>query len=173
MDNTATIENERLARLQEERLADKISAEKFVLETAERVAIKLNKLIEQGHDTTAFGIAIILACLKDGVDIGLDFIVVGEIPILGQLPGLFISAILMYFLWGKGWFNTTKVKILLWGVGLVFDNLPLLINDLPMTVLTVFMAWHVVRKRARKAEENMQELNKKTIEELKIIEQEV
>lgn len=169
---TNIIENERLAMLNEGRMRDKISTEKFVFEAAQRVAVKLNKLIEQGHDTTAFGIAIILACLKDGVDIGLDFIIIGEIPILGQLPGLFISATLMYFLWGKGWFNTTKVKVLLWGLGLFVDNLPLLINDIPMTVLTVLMAWHVVRKRARKAEENMQELSKKTEEELITIEQE-
>lgn len=172
MDNTATIEEERLAQLQQARLLEKIEAESGITEMAAKVAAKLNQLIAQGHDTTAFGVAIILACLKDGVDIGLDLIVIGEIPILGQLPGLFISATLMYFLWGKGYFNTTKVKIILWGLGFFADNLPFLINDLPMTVLTVLMAWHVVRKRARKAEENMQELSKKTEEELIAIEQE-
>ncbi len=172
MDNATTIENERMAMLNEGRMQDKISAEKFVFEAAQRVANKLNKLIDQGHDTIAFGIAIILAIIKDGVDIGLDFIIIGEIPIIGQLPGLFISATLMYFLWGKGWFNTAKVKILLWGLGMFFDNLPFLINDLPMTVLTVLMAWHVVRERAKKAEENLRELSKKTQEELEAIEQE-
>jgi hypothetical protein len=166
------IEEQRMARLQQERMQDKISAEQYVTELAQRAAGKLNQLIAQGHDTTAFGIAIILACLKDGVDIGLDFIVIGEIPILGQLPGIFISASLMYFLWGKGWFNTTKVKILLWGLGMFFDNLPFLVNDLPMTVLTVFMAWHIVRERAKKAEEDLGELSKKTQEELGAIEQE-
>lgn len=166
------IEEQRMAGLQQARMADKISAEGFVIGIAERVAGKLNKLIEQGHDTTAFGIAIFLACIKDGVDIGLDFLFgFGEIPILGQLIGIFISASLMYFLWGKGWFNTTKVKILLWGLGFFADNLPFLINDLPMTVLTVLMAWHVMRKKAREAEEQMPKLFEKTIEELEAIEQ--
>lgn len=174
MDNAAQIEEQRMSRLNQARAeADKINTEQSVVEFAQKVAGKLNKLIEQGHDTTAFGIAIALACLKDGVDIGLDFIIVGEIPIIGQSPGIFISVALIYFLYGKGYFNNTKIKIILWGLGLFADNLPFLINDLPMTVLSVLMAWHVVRKRARKAEEDMQELPKKTMEELETIGQEV
>ncbi len=145
--------------------------EKSVFEVAERVAKKLNKLIEDGHDSTAFFIAILLAALKDFVDLGLNFVLIGMFPILGQLPGLFISAVLMYFLWGKGWFNKTKIKIIWWVFGLFFDNLPLL-NTMPITVFTVLMAWHVVRKKARKAEEDLEELNEKTIEELEEIEKE-
>ncbi len=149
---TTTIEEERMMQLEETRAAEwKISAERLVTDLAQRVASKLNQFIAQGHDTTAFSIAILLALLKDGVDIGLDFTVIGEIPIVGQPPGIFISAVLMYFLWGKGYFNRTKVKILLWGLGFFADNLPILINDLPMTMLTVLMAWHVVSKRAEKA----------------------
>ena len=164
-------EEERVAGLHMARMQDKISAEKAVFEIAERVAKKLNKLIEDGHDTTAFFIAILLAAFKDCVDLVLDFILIGEIPILGQLPGLFISAILMYFLWGKGWFNKTKIKIIWWVFGLFFDNLPLL-NALPMTVFTVLMAWHVVRKKTEKSEEDLKDLIKKTIEELEKIERE-
>jgi hypothetical protein len=144
----------------------------LVLEAAKRVAVKLNKLIEDGHDTTAFFIAIILASFKDCVDLGLDlFFLIGEIPILGQLPGLFISATLMYFLWGKGWLNKTKIKIIWWVFGLFFDNLPLL-NDIPMTVFTVLIAWHVVRKKAGQAEEDLEKLSEKTQEELEEIERE-
>ena len=164
-------EEEAMERLYMARMQDKISAEKLVFVVAERVARKLNKLIEEGHDSAAFFIAIFLAAIKDSVDWGSDLFLIGLIPIVGQLPGLFISAILMYFLWGKGWFNKTKIKIIWWVFGLFFDNLPLL-NDMPMTVFTVLMAWHVVRKKARKAEKDLEKLNEKTIEELEKIEKE-
>ena len=159
--------------LRRARLDSVISVESAVLELAQKAAVKLNKQIELGHETTAFTIAIVLAIFKDGaLDIGLDLLGgFGEIPILGQLPGLFVSAALFYFLWGKGWCNTTKVKAIIWILGIFIDNLPLA-NELPMTVLTVFMAWHVVHKKAGEAEEKLQTLNEKTMEELEIIEQE-
>ncbi|MBI2451093.1 MAG: hypothetical protein HYV52_02015 [Parcubacteria group bacterium] len=147
--------------------------DKAALAIAQRIANKLNNLIEQGHDTIAFLLAILLAFLKDGMDVILDLMLIGEIPIIGQMPGILISAILMYFLWGKGWFNTTKVKIILWGLGVFADNLPFLINDLPLTVLTVLMAWHVVRKRAKKAKKDLDKLSKKTIKELEQIDKEL
>ncbi len=39
-----------------------------------------------------------------------------------------------------------------------------------MTVFTVLMAWHVVRKKARKAEEDLEKIKEKTLEELEEIE---
>lgn len=165
-DNLSATEEERLQQLEKERMIFSVE------DLAQRVADKLNKMIAQGHENTAFAIAVFLAILKDIVDIGLDFFGIGEIPILGQLPGLFISAILMYFLWGKGWFNKTKVKLVLWGLGFFVDNLPFLINDLPMTTLTVFVAWHVIRKRARRAEQDLEKLHELTEEELMAMEQE-
>ncbi len=167
--NTFPDEEEMMSRLYIARRQDKISADRIVLEAAERVARKLNKLIEDGHDTTAFLIAILLAAFKDCVDLGLNLFLIGLFPILGQLPGLFISATLMFFLWGKGWFNKTKIKIIWWVFGIFFDNLPLL-NTMPMTVFTVLMAWHVVRKKARKAEEDLEKIKEKTLEELEEIE---
>lgn len=164
-------EEEIMSRLYIARRQDKISADRIVFKAAKRVARKLNKLIEDGQDTNTFLIAIILAGFKDCVDLGLNLFLIGLFPIIGQLLGLFISATLMYFLWGKGWFNTTKIKIIWWVFGLIFDNLPLL-NTMPMTVFTVLMAWHVVRKKARKAKENLEKLNEKTIEELEKIEKE-
>lgn len=172
VENETELEDERAVQLHQLRLKDAMDAEKFVRKTALRVAIKLNQLIAQGHETTAFSIALLLAALKDGVDIGLDFLfLAGEIPLVGQLPGMFISATLFYFLWGKGYFNSTKVRIVIWTLGIFIDNLPVA-NDLPMTILTVFWAWHVVRGRAWDAEKNLKELNEKTLEELEVIEQE-
>lgn len=172
VENETELEDERAVQLHQLRLKDAMDAEKSVQGAAQRIAGKLNQLIAQGHDTTAFSIALLLAALKDGVDIGLDFLfLAGEIPLVGQLPGVFISATLAYFLWRKGWFNSTKIKIVIWVLGLFIDNMPL-INDLPMTVLTVLWAWHIVRQRAQEAEKNKGELHEKTLEELEVIEQE-
>lgn len=167
-DTTIETENDYAAGLAEVRNQDRIKAEESTLSAAKKLAGKLNQLIAQGHDTTAFSIALLLAALKDGVDIGLDLILVGEIPLVGQMPGMFISATLVYFLWGKGWFNTAKIRIIIWGLGLVVDNAPL-VNDLPMTVLTVLWAWHIVRERAQYAEKNKRELGEKTMDELEMI----
>ncbi len=145
--------------------------EKFALEAAERVAGKLNELIKQGHETPAFLMAILLAAFKDCLDLGLNIFLIAELPIIGQLPGIFLTATLFLFLWGKGWFNSTKVKIILWVLGFFFSNIPIL-NAAPITVLTVLMAWHVVRKKARKAEDDLKDLKEKTIEELEEIEKE-
>ena len=85
---------------------------------ARRLVAKLNKEIAMGNDVIAFEIAISLAILKDGVlDILLDFFGIGLIPIIGQIPGWFLSAFFTYFLWGKGWFNTTKIRIVWWSFG--------------------------------------------------------
>lgn len=171
MANTTTIETENgyAAGLAEARNQDRIKDEESTLSAAKKLAGKLNQLIAQGHDTTAFSIALLLAALKDGVDIGLDFLfLAGEIPLVGQLPGVFISATLAYFLWGKGWFNTTKIKIVIWVLGLFIDNMPM-VNDLPMTVLTVLWAWHIIRERAQHAERNLGTLGEKTTDELEMI----
>lgn len=146
-------------------------AKQATLALAGRTAEKLNEMIEQGHETGAFVIAILLACIKDGMDDILDLLLIGNIPILGQLPGFFVSATLMYFLWGKGWFNTTKVKVIVWVLGFFIDNMPA-VNALPLTVLSVIMAWHVVRKKARGAEEKLQNLHQYSFEELENINEE-
>ncbi len=164
-----TIEEERMMNLQRARNLE--NSEKLVTEMARKVAAKLNQLIAEGHDTTAFGIAIILAIIKDGLmDWALDFIIVGEIPILGQLPGIFLSAVLFYFMYGKGMFRgKIFARITLFFIA---DNLPFFINNAPITTLGVLYAWRNVRRKAREAEEHMKELSKKTQEELEAIEQE-
>ena len=144
---------------------------KSIAAAASRLAQKLNKEIEEGHETTAFMIAIALAATKDGIDIILDLILIGEIPILGQIPGYFLSATLTYFLWGKGMLKRTKIRIAYYTLGLLADNLPLF-NDLPLNTLMVLYAWHVVRKRAKEAEGELDGLKQKTGKELEELESE-
>ncbi|MEK7643142.1 MAG: hypothetical protein AAB372_01710 [Patescibacteria group bacterium] len=166
-------EYEFAADLHSSRLLDAERLKHLVVDAAERVARKLNELIAQGHDTTAFSIALFLALLKDVVlDFLLDFTGIGLIPVLGQLPGLFVSAALMYFLWGKGWFLAPRVRIIWWIFGFFFDNLPLF-EELPITIIVVLYAWHIVRKRAEKAQAQLENLNSLTERELEEIEDEL
>ena len=137
-------------------------------QAAKRLAEKLNQEIERGNDFVAFIFAILLAAIKDALDIWLTAFLVGLVPIIGELPGIFLSLFLTFFLWGKGWFLKTKIKIIWWVLGFFFDNLPV-VSVLPMNTLLVLYAWHNVRKRAKAAEEKIEkieELTEKEIEEL-------
>jgi hypothetical protein len=139
--------------------------EEQLTQLAQRAAGKLNELIEKGHDTTAFSIAIGLALLKDAIDIGADMMFFGLIPVLGQLPGMFISATLFFFMFGKGYFLQTRVKIIWWVCGIFLDNLPGL-NAVPITTLTVIYAWHLTRKKGQEAEEKLSKLKEFTNQQL-------
>lgn len=101
-------QNEKLwqSELNRARFLGEQSLKNAIIGRAEKIAGKLNETIDRGHANTAFLLALILAFLKDSLDIILDFPIlgfpIGEIPILGQLPGLLISTTLYIFLSGKG-----------------------------------------------------------------------
>lgn len=138
---------------------------KLITAAAERLAQKLNEEIARGHDTAAFSIALLLAAAKDGLDIFLAGILIGLVPFWGQIPGWFLTAFLAFFLWGKGWFLNTRIKVAWWVLGIFFDNLPV-VNTLPMSILTVLYAWHIVRKRAAAAEKKLDKIKKLTEKEI-------
>lgn len=142
-----------------------VNEKKLITEAARLLAETLNKEIASGNDTTAFSIALLLAAAKDGVDIYLNALLVGLIPFLGQIPGYFLTAFLAYFLWGKGWFLKTRIKIIWWVMAIFVDNLPA-INTLPISVLTVLYAWHIIRKRAAAAQRKLKNLEKLTEKEI-------
>jgi len=172
MNNRATtIEEERIMNLQRARFARKIGAERAVAALAQKLADKLNKIIADGNDKSAFLVVVTLALIKDGLlDIGLDFLGIGLIPIVGQIPGYFVSATLFYFMRGKG-----MLRGKMFGRVLVFflaDSFPL-VEELPITVFAVLFAWRGLVKKARQAERDLPVLAQKTQEELEAIEQEV
>lgn len=139
----------------------RFALDRAAIRAAEKLAERLNREIAEGHDEVAFLIALLLAATKDGLDWVLDFLLIGEIPFIGQIPGIFLSAFLAYFLWSKGWFKRTKIRITFYVLALFIDNLPFGVNNLPMNVLSVLWAWHVVRHRARQAEGELEGLQKK------------
>ena len=143
-----------------------IRTEKIIPQTAKLLSEKLNEEIDRGNDTGAFMIAVFLAGMKDVIDIALYAVIIGIFPIIGQIPGIFISAFLTFFLWGKGWFLRTRLRVAWWGLGFFVDNLPVF-NTLPIQTLAVLYAWHIVRKRAEAAEKKLGNLNALTSEEIK------
>ena len=164
--NAESIEEARAAELQRSRMRDKQRAREDVHGIAARIAARLNKRIAEGHDTSVLLIGLTLALFKDVVlDNALDFLGgIGEIPILGQLPGYLVSALLTYFIFGK--------NFVLRFFFMFFDVSPFFLNNLPMTTITVLLAWKEVRDRALQAESMLAELPGKTAEELTALEEE-
>jgi len=164
---------DRWAALVEERAEDE---KQQVHGLAEKIATHLNEMIEAGHDNTAFMILITLAAFKDGVlDLGLDlFFGIGEIPVLGQLPGLIISGVIFFFIrmrasFGKRFMRRLIAKRLVRILAMFFvDCLPL-VNNLPMATINILWIWHDVKKEAEKAESDMQALQGMTKSQLEQI----
>ena len=135
---------------------------------AKGAAEKLEKMIAK-YDKEALLIVLALALIKDGAaDVLLDFFFgVGLIPILGQIPGYFISAVIFYLMWGKG---MLKGRIMAWVfLLLIGDSLPIL-EEFPITTFTVLFAWRGFVKKIKQAEADKERLAEATSDELEEIE---
>jgi len=153
--------------LQEARKLHLLNVRAEVEELAERVGRKLQKMIEEGHATEAFMIALFLAGLKDSLDVTLDLLLIGNIPIIGALPGLFLTVII-YVITGPSFKNKMKLKVAWWVLGFFVDGLPFF-NALPINTILVLYTWHAVRKDASEAEGKLEKLENITKEELEEI----
>lgn len=80
----------------------------------------------------------LLAAGKDGLDLALDLLLIGEIPVVGQLPGIGYSLLLTLYRIRTGWFREQKRRAVLFTVVLIIDNLPIA-NNLPLTFLSTFL----------------------------------
>lgn len=122
-----------------------------------KIANELMELIENGHKTTAFILAFLLATLSDFA----DFFGVPSIPLIGDILDLATGGILTLFFWNIGGFVKIKVKIFTLGASL-FELLPFFFNDIvPTYILGVILSWHIVSKEARNAEEHMDAVQEK------------
>ncbi len=151
--------------------------ESKVRQLAKKLAQKLEQQIRDGNDASAITILIFLAFLKDGLlDIGLDFLGIGIVPIIGQIPGWFVSATLFYFMYGKGYFLKQRAKmnarIWLYVLSFIFDGLPA-IEALPVTTITVLHTIKLMKKRARQAKEDLTSLYSLTKRQLESLQKEL
>lgn len=169
INNVARREEEKLARLQMSRARHRFSLQKSTSNAAAKVTGKLEEMIARGNDKTALFVVLALAALKDGgLDIILDFLFIGLLPIIGQIPGYFISAVLFALMWGKG---MLKGRIFAWVLSFfVADSLPF-VEELPLTVTAVLFAWHGLVKKVREMEEQKKRIGKMSQEEIEQIEE--
>jgi hypothetical protein len=132
-----------------------------IIESAKKLADKLNEEIEKGNDTSAFLVALGVAILKDSMDIILSFAVVGLVPGVGLAISLFVTTFLFFFMLGKGWFLSARLRFWFWVLSFFVDGLPLF-NTLPTSSLLVLYAWRLTKKRAADGSTKLKRLNSLT-----------
>ncbi|MCF7865582.1 MAG: hypothetical protein K9M11_03700 [Candidatus Pacebacteria bacterium] len=141
-----------------------------IIEGARRLAERLNKEIEKGNDTGPFLVALGVAVLKDTMDIVLSFAVVGLVPGVGWAISLFVTTFLFFFMLGKGWFLSTRLRIWFWVLGFFVDGLPVF-GDLPISSILVIYAWHLTKKKAEESSVKLKNLNRLTRRDMKRLNQ--
>lgn len=110
-----------------------------IIRSAAGLAVSHRKRVKEG-DFSVFFLAFVLAGAKDGL---LDMI-----PIVGAIPGLFITVYLVIFLWGKG---TLKWRIL-WIFLLALDLIPIVVNLIPFSTFCVWIAYRHARRDAEESQ---------------------
>ena len=142
-----------------------LNVEQKIIASAKNLALKLNVEIEKGNDTSAFMLALLLAAFKDFLDIILAIALIGLIPGVSFTFGLFLTSFLFFFMLGKGWFLTTRLRVWYWILGAFIDNLPGF-NTLPINSLLVLYAWRLTKKRAEKGKLKLKNLSQLTEREV-------
>jgi len=137
MDNQATI----IEQLNAARRMDAAKAQ-----TGGREATGPPAALPAAAGSSATG-SILLGAAKDLLDWVVDFSLIGEIPFVGQIPGILFSLLILHHLWSQGFFKRVKNVGIYVGVGLILDNLPLFINNLPFSSLAIWL----VRRAAQRA----------------------
>jgi hypothetical protein len=144
---------------------------------AEKIAHKLDKEIAKGHTTEAFSIALMMALSIDFTKFilgllevllaltGIGIIADGILKLVEWSIATLISLALSIFMFGKGWFIGTRARFNWWILTLIFPILPVF-DMLPNQTVQVIYAWHLVKKRAKRAQKKKEELKKKTFQEL-------
>lgn len=165
MNEINQIEEERKGRLNQARLTAEVLGGMMTL-NAGKVASKLEEMIAK-YDREAFVIILALSLFKDGaLDVLLDFVGIGLIPVLGQTPGAFFSTVIFILMWGKGMLKgKIMARVLFLFIG---DNIPIL-EEFPFTTFAVLFAWRGMVKKTRQARADKEALTRATSDELEEI----
>lgn len=165
MNEVNQIEEERKGRLNQARLTAEVLGGMMSL-NAGKTADKLEEMIAK-YDREAFVIILALALIKDGaLDVLLDFVGIGLIPFVGQIPGTFLSAVIFLLMWRKGMLKgKIMARVLFLFIG---DNIPLL-EEFPFTTFAVLFAWRGMVKKTRQAQSDKEALARATSDELEEI----
>lgn len=115
------------------------------LRSGASLALKHRQRIKEG-DFSVFVIPFTFALAKDGL---LDLV-----PILGKVIGIFVTAYLFIFLWGRGVWMWRIVRALL----LLIDALVPFLSILPFSTFCVFVTYLHAKKDSEKAKTALQKL---------------
>ncbi|KXB08618.1 hypothetical protein AKJ56_00710 [candidate division MSBL1 archaeon SCGC-AAA382N08] len=128
-----------------------IAVQKLAKGTVER----MEKAVDKGNDTATFVILIIMALANDFS----DWLIIGSIPVLGDIVDVFTGLVLTMFLWNVGGFIKWKVRGIIW----ICSGLELIpmVDILPTFTISVLWAWYKVRKHAKEGESGLEILSKK------------
>ncbi len=74
---------------------------------------------------------LLLGAAKDGLDWMVDLIGIGEIPFIGQIPGILFTLFIVFYLIQHGLLKQSVTKRAVTYAGFIADNLPFAINNIP------------------------------------------
>jgi len=131
---------------------------KIVSKISAPVLRKMMKAVED-KDTWVWPFAIGLALLNDFIDI----LVIGSIPFLGDIIDITTGFILFMFLFNIGGHIRIKVRVAII-LANFFEFIPF-VDFIPVWTICILYAWHIVRKRGKKAEEGLRTKNRRIISE--------
>ena len=140
MDNEAmTAEEERRMELEAARRHDAAEAAAEEGELAEGGAAP-------GREARDFSTPLLLlGAAKDGLDWMVDLIGIGEIPFIGQIPGILFTLFIVFYLVQNGLLRQSLTKRAVAYGGFIIDNLPFLINNIPFMTPALWILRRVGR----------------------------
>ncbi len=75
---------------------------------------------------------------KDGLDWAMDLFLIGEIPLLGQVPGILLTLFIAAYALRQGGTKRGGIRLAVSGLLMAADNLPL-VNNLPLMSIAAFL----------------------------------
>lgn len=134
-------------------MAVNVEIEKLEIKAGVQIGQKLFKEMQDGKSSALF-FSVLLAVLVDFI----DFLIIGQVPVVGTAIKLIATISLTVILWNVGGFIKWKVRFLLWG-GTVLEIIPL-VATLPIYTLSIIWAYFRIKKKAEEAEEDVNNIMK-------------
>ncbi len=118
------------------------------------IAEKMEQAIMRGHNFVPFLILLVIAVAKDAC----DALVICQTPGVNQILDVVVTGILLVVLHDIGGHIRIKVRVMIFIVS-AFEFIPL-VGALPGYTISVFYAWHKVRKMAESGEEGLEQIKR-------------
>lgn len=150
------MENQYLEELNQERRKYR-ELERKHKKTAKISGAVLNKMMKavEDRDLWVWPFALMLALLNDF----LDLLIIGSIPIIGDIIDLFTGFILFMFLLNLGGHIRIKVRAVIFAASF-FELIPL-VDFIPVWTISILYAWHITRQEGEKAEQTLKKIRTK------------